>query len=160
MDFKFKKGDRVRVTKLEVNRYPFANKAMAAKCFNQIFTINDCIKAAGCAEDCNYEDIPIYKIKCDDNSVFYFREDWLENASKKYWTGKVVCTEFYDGNDFMINKFQVGKVYEVKNGTLRGDYNISGCPFVTHLTDVNDLNTRCENYDVKIKFIEFKGFNK
>ena len=88
----------------------------------------------------------------------WFNPEWLElvEKKKKGWTGQVVCTEVHDP---CLNYFELGKVYDVKNGLL---IDRTGTPYndMVRYNSAVDLIQRFEIYNEYYRFIEFKGFNE
>lgn len=142
---KFEVGDTVKVVKLDYNWWSWVPQLAQyiGKTGKIKRPLNDCDEA-------------IYTVDFNNDS-WCFPKDWLElvEKSSKYWTGKVVCIQsepYY--------KFEVGKVYEVKDGRFMGpsctNQNVieEQCCCVT---GVDNLNERY-GYGDPIKFVEFKGF--
>ena len=142
---KFEIDDKVKVVRLDTTRTDY---------------VSDLNKYLGCVGIIRAMQI-IGKELCvefDNGASWWFCPDWLELVKKKQkgWTGKVVCTEVYFP---CMNYFEIGKVYEVKNGLL---IDKTGTPYdsVHPYDSAADLIQNFEKYNKYYRFIEFKGFCK
>lgn len=142
MDY-FEIGDKVKVVKLDCNWSKWAPELSNYIGKTGVIMVNCC----------DYVGIDFG----DETGRWYLCKNWLElvEKSSKYWTGKVICIQAKP-----YHKFEVGKVYEVKDGRFMGP----SCTNQTVIeeqcccvTGVDNLNERY-GYGDPIKFVEFKGF--
>ena len=155
---RFEIGDTVRVMRADWNRMGEAILIETKQLMGEAGIVADAIYSPN--EDDDYIKVnfnrPGIKACRDENKWFWFSAkslDLVEKYKPKYWTGKVVCTEYVDPIGLNLNFLTVGQVYNVKNGTLIDN---KASAWLNNIEDINDLNHRSHN----AKFIEFKGFNE
>lgn len=142
---KFEIGDKVKIVRLDTTRTDY---------------VSDLKKYLGCVGTIRATQIirSELMVEFDSGASWYFYPEWLELVAKKKkgWTGKVVCTEV---NYPCANFFEIGKVYEVKNGYL---IDRTGTPYdnVHSYNSAADLIQYFEKNSNYYRFVEFKGFCK
>ena len=141
---KFEIGDKVKIVRMDTTRTDY---------------VSDLNKYLGCVGTiCATQIIGSeLRVEFDNGASWWFYQDWLELVEKKQkgWTGKVVCTKV----DYPCgNYFEIGKVYEVKNGLL---IDKTGTSYTsTRYDSAADLIKYFEKNNQVYCFVEFKGFCK
>jgi len=141
---KFEIGDKVKLIRLDTKGRLYVT--MMNEFLGQTMTVARCERCHG------HLDVRL------EEAHLWFNPEWLElvEKKKKGWTGQVVCTEVHDP---CLNCFELGKVYDVKNGLL---IDRTGTPYsdTVRYNSAVDLIQRFEKYNEYYRFIEFKGFNE